>query len=100
MNISELDKLCKVEARKVFETFKETILTPPFIEIKNTESFIDDSINSQISQVYGTKIMKTYIEQVKSEQQMKYLQNKIKEHKEILIKTALNFAKKNLKRQS
>ena len=96
MNISELDNLCKVEARKVFESFKETILGSPFIEIKNIDGFIQDSINFQVKQVYGTKIMKKYINEVKSEEQMKYLQNKIKEHENILIKVALNFAKKQL----
>lgn len=100
MNVSELDNTCKKEARQIFENFKETILGSPFIEIKDIDGFIQDSINFQVKQVYGIKIMKKYIDKVKSEEQMKYLQNKIKEHENILINVALNFAKKQLKGQS
>ncbi|TDQ27614.1 hypothetical protein [Tenacibaculum caenipelagi] len=52
MNISELEILCKQEAKKVFENFKYTINKPPFIELKNIEDYIEDSINFQIIQVY------------------------------------------------
>lgn len=100
MNVSELDNACKKEARKVFESFKETILDPPFLAIIDINGFIEDSINFQVKQVYGTKIMKKYIDEVKSEEQMKYLQNKIKEFENILINVAINFAKKQLKGQS
>lgn len=96
MNITELDMLCKKYARVVFEAAKDSLLNPPFIEVKDRKGLIEDIIDFEIKQSFGSKVLKKYLNSnsLSNDLFIKMISEKIRYYEEIIISTFLSFSRK------
>lgn len=94
MDITELENDCKKESRKVFEEFKRCVINHPFVGILIDQDLIEDAIEFQIKQKFGSKILDKYMTQFSTEEQMQFLTDTVAKYKLQLLAVANNWSKK------
>lgn len=92
----EVEYICELKSREVFERAKDSILNHPFVYTKITKNIFEDIVEFEIKQTLGIKIMKV----ISSKQHLNCLFNsellysKIEYYKELVISIFTNWVKK------
>lgn len=87
MDLGELHTKCKIETRKAFEEFKRQLQ----LDLFNVDNDLKSILQYHMSQEIRSKVIKHFIENHTTTQQIKYLQTVTDDYVNIAIKTSNSF---------